>query len=358
MKLLDLYMLRSIAVACAVTAIALVGFSVVMIFLQELGIFGGGKVKLGLIFAVQISLLALPERVQELMPAIVLLGTLMGLGALATGSELSVMRACGLSLGRIARTTAVAGALLGVVALALSELVVPYSTDLAHQLRTRAKFGEESQAFREGIWLREGDRYIRVGRVFSERSLGDVQILEFDGAGHLVSDLAAERANYDGRLWRLFAVRRSEFSEDRVKGEFLSFKDWEVSLDPALLRVSMAPTTKLSSVGLLRYISYLDENGLDSGRYRWMFWRKMVLPFSVMVMALLALPFVLGSQRSGGAARRLFIGVMLGMATYLLNDIVTRSGEVYGLPSWLAHATPTMLVAMLAMVLIYRAQRS
>lgn len=358
MKLLDLYMLRSILAACAVTALALVGFSVIMIFLQELGLFGGGKARMGLIFAIQISLLALPERVQELMPAIVLIGTLMGLGALAASSELSVMRACGLSLGRLAATTVAAGALLGALALTLSEWVVPYSTDLMDQLRTRAKFGEQTEVLREGVWLREGDRYIRVGTVYSERSLGEVQILAFDETGKLTSDLAAERASYDGRRWRLFAVRLSELSEDRVKGSYFPYMDWEIALDPALLRVSMASTTKLSSAGLLRYIRYLDENGLDSDRYRWMFWRKMVLPFSVMVMALLALPFVLGSQRSGGAPRRLFIGVMLGMGAYLLNDIVTRSGEVYGLPLWLAHATPALLESLLAAALLYRVQRN
>ena len=83
MKILDLYLLRVIAAACGVAAIALVGFSVVMIFLQELGIFGGSKEKLGFVFALQSSLLSLPERAQEMMPATVLLGTLMGLGGLA-----------------------------------------------------------------------------------------------------------------------------------------------------------------------------------------------------------------------------------------------------------------------------------
>ena len=67
----------------------------------------------------------------------------------------------------------------------------------------------------------------------------------------------------------------------------------------------------------------------------------------VSLYALLAIPFVVGSLRSSGAGQRLFIGILIGVGFYLMNEIMSSSGQVYGLQPWATAMLPTMIMALL-----------
>lgn len=351
---LDRYIVAAIAMGCLIAAVILVGLSAVMAFFQEAGIFGGSK-DVDLLYAFQIAVLGIPQRVQDLMPASVLLGTLLGLGGLAAGSELTAMRAYGMSLKRMALATVQAGLLFGLLALLVGDFVVPGSNQLADQIRYNANAnGASTNVGKGSIWLRERQRYIHIGAIYTPRSLGNINIYSYSEDGRLNGQLGAERAEFDGEHWRMYAVRITRFNDQNVSASTYPYMDWQVTLDPKLLRISMKASTKMSTLGLWRYANYLQSNGLDASLYWWYLWRKFTLPFTVMVMALLALPFVLGSQRSSGTARRMFMGVLLGLGFYMANDIVSRSGEVYGLPAWLSVSLVTLAAGSMAVLLLRR----
>jgi lipopolysaccharide export system permease protein len=71
-------------------------------------------------------------------------------------------------------------------------------------------------------------------------------------------------------------------------------------------------------------------------------------------MLLLALPFLFGSQREGGAGRRLFIGLLLGVGFAIVMRVLTHMGMVYGLPPWLSASAPLWLFLGVALVLLRR----
>lgn len=346
MRTLNFYLMRNIMAASLLVAMVLVVISAFMSLLTELDNVSGAY---GALQATEFVMLKLPESLYLLLPTIMLIGTLMGLGALAAGSELTVMRASGMSLLQLGATAAQTGLLAGILAYVLGDYVVPPTFNLAHGMRTEARFGETAGPVQQGVWLREANRYIHIGRIYAEDTVGDVRIYAFDDAHRITGTLAAERANYAGERWQLEMVHMSTLEDQRIRAAFYPKMDWPVTIDPGLLRLSVVRAEALSSTGLLHYARYLDKNGLDASMYWSSFWRKLALPLTVIVMTLVAVPFVLGSQRGGGAGQRLFLGIMLGVGFYLLNEIVQNSGQVYGLPPWLAALLPTAIAGSVAL---------
>lgn len=339
MKTLDFYLMRSIFVASLLVAMILISISVFMALLTELDNVSGSY---GTLQAIEFVMLKLPESLYTLLPTIMLIGTLMGLGALAAGSELTVMRASGMSLLQLGATAAQAGVLVGILTYVLGDYVVPPAFNLAHGMRAEARFGDAPQiGGPAGVWLREANRYIHIGKIYSQDQVGDVRIFAFDDAHRITGTLAAESARYDGRRWQLELVRMSTLENQKIDAAFYPRMEWPVTIDPGLLRLSVVRPETLSSIGLVHYARYLDKNGLDASMYWSWFWRKLAAPLTVIVMTLVAVPFVLGSQRAGGAGQRLFLGIMLGVGFYLLNEIVQNSGQVYGFPPWLTATLPT-----------------
>src|SRR3546814_11041913 len=75
----------------------------------------------------------------------------------------------------------------------------------------------------------------------------------------------------------------------------------------------------------MRLIGYLERNGLDASSYRLSLWRKLIAPLTVVAMMLLAVPFVLGSQRGGGDGQRLLVGILVGLVFYVINEEIGRA---------------------------------
>ena len=81
----------------------------------------------------------------------------------------------------------------------------------------------------------------------------------------------------------------------------------------------------------MSYIGYLKRNSLDANRYETELWYRIARTATVMVMPLLALAFVFGSLRTGGAGARLMIGIVIGLAYYLASEMLANSGQVFNL---------------------------
>ena len=96
------------------------------------------------------------------MPIAVLIGALLGLGSLARGSELTVMRAAGISVWRIAGSVAMAGLLLVLLAVVCGEFLAPPMQAMAKQQKALSKFSNISFASRGGAWVRDGNLLINV----------------------------------------------------------------------------------------------------------------------------------------------------------------------------------------------------
>ncbi len=347
MRLINQYIFRSILVTTLIVALAIVAISAVLGLVDELDNVGKGNY--GVALALQFVALKLPRGVYELFPIIVLLGTILGLGGLASGSELVAMRAAGVSLLRLSGAALRAGLVFALACVLFSEWLAPRAELLAHQLRAYHNLEDEESKLDSGIWLRDGESYIRIGTVVSTRLLESVYMYRFGPDKTLRVAVEAEKAKFDDGRWELLQVRYSEFGQGGVKSYELPRMDWKTNINPSLLQVSVLPPDRQTMRTLYQYAGYLQHYQLDSSHIQIALWSKMAVPVMALVMAMLAIPFVVGPLRTTGAGQRMFVGMVAGIVFFLLNEITLSTGRVYGLSPVLAAWLPTGALAVIAL---------
>lgn len=352
MKIIDRYLQTSIVQAAAVVAAVAAALAMVSSFIGEADDIGEGSYSLARVM--QYVLLSLPDHLHLVFPLVALLGSLMALGALAAGSELIVIRATGVSAARLAWSVGRTGLLLALISVLLGEVLGPRGVELGEKLQDTAKHGETVQKIGDGLWLRDGKRFVRIKGTLAEDTLVDILVYAQDDDGQLLSVLSAERARYRNQQWQLQNIRISRFSDAGVKVQTHDAQPWDVRIRPEVLQLAVVKPDELSSIGLYRYINYLNSNDVAADDYKLAFWRNLVAPLTVLVFTIFALPFAFGSLRSAGGGQRLFAGGLVGMVFYMFNEITAAGGVIYGLPAWLAAALPTLILALITFMWIRR----
>ncbi|MGI9331800.1 MAG: LptF/LptG family permease, partial [Gammaproteobacteria bacterium] len=202
-----------------VLAVLLALFSIGALF-DDLGDVGRGAYAVSDAFGQM--LFELPGLCYSLFPLASLIGSLLGLGALASNSELLVLRTSGMSLARQAATVLKVALVLGVVALAIGDWLAPPAERAGAVLRARALQGNSDAGVLLGgglgLWLRDGRAFVNVRYAKSDTLFGDLQIYEFDAQRRLRVATRAGQAEYVDGAWLLRDVMQSRIDPDPDAG--------------------------------------------------------------------------------------------------------------------------------------------
>lgn len=347
MKKLDRYIMAHILGLTAIVTLALLAIHSFITFVAQIDEAGRGG--FGYRELLLYTVLLMPVGFYALLPIIAMLGTLMGLGALASQSELTAMRASGVSLLRIGGATLGAGIVLGVLALAVGDWLAPQGQLAADTLRTEARSGVKTGLGGKPVWLREGDHIFHIRRLLAEDHIAAVEIYTLGPDLNLQAATWVEEGRYRSNRWIFRGVKRTEFGPQSAQVTERAELDWQGTLSPEVLRLFVLEADALSMRGLLRLIRYLHANNLDSSAYALTLARKVVTPLTVMAMMLFAVPFVLGPLRNTGAGQRLLIGVLVGLVFYVVNEVSANTGQLYGWNPLLSAGAPTLAFSLVAL---------
>jgi lipopolysaccharide export system permease protein len=347
MRILDLYIARAILTGTVLALLVLTALDVFFALIGEFEDVGEGG--FGYRDAFVYIVLTLPARVYTWFPAAVLVGSLLSLGTLAAHSELVAMRASGVSVRRIVRSAAQAGLVLLFVVALMGEFVVPPAERIAQSVESKKQGLQVSGVLGERLWVRDGQSYINIGHVYPELRLQDITIHRFGEASELLAGIHVESAFRGPEGWEMHGVKRTEFDSGTVKVHTNEVEYWPELLDPRLFNVLTIEPETMSARDLNRYIEYLDTNKLDSASYRLAFWLKIVTPVSCVVMLFIVLPFVFGSLRTVGSGQLLVIGILLGLGFYILIQIASRAGQIYGIPPFISATFPVALFTVVGL---------
>jgi lipopolysaccharide export system permease protein len=298
--------------------------------------------------------LSLPRFAYQLFPIATLIGALVGLGALASRSELVAMRAAGVSVGRIVGAALLGGLLLATLAVAVGEGLAPIAEQEGQRMRAEALSGQVTLTTPHGFWARDGDTFVNIREILPGANLRDVSIYELDAERNLTRATHAGRASYVGGAWVMQDVARSRILADRVEVEHLEREDWTSRLSPSLLEVVVVRPQMLPVWGLYRYIRYMHENGQDAGSYEVAFWGKVVQPLLILAMIFVAIPILLGSSRTSGTGVRIFLGILVGIVFYLISRTFSYLSLLFGLSPVISAFTPPLLFLVLALWVLRR----
>jgi lipopolysaccharide export system permease protein len=218
---------------------------------------------------------------------------------------------------------------LVVLAFVLGEGIMPATEQYAQKWRLSAMDNFVTKQFRSGFWVKDHGNFINVRELLPDNTLREVRIFEF-GQDHRLSGISfAKKAVYDrDSHWNLLDVEHTRFTPQGVTNSHQPKDLWDSTLTPAVLSTLVVEPEQMSAWSLFSYIRHLRDNSQKTGRFEIAQWSKLLYPFSVLVMILLALPFALQRPRAGGVGMKAMAGIGLGLAFYLLNRLSAYMGQL------------------------------
>jgi len=301
--------------------------------------------------------LNVPSTAYDYIPLSALVGSMLGLGALANTSELTVMRAAGVTIWQLvwlvfrpAFVFIIAGVLIG-------EYVAPYLDQYADSRRALAKGHTRALQGEKGLWNREGDEYIHVNAVLPNGKLYGVTRYAFNQEGKLTEATFVNSAIYQGDYWFEQDTRVTQF----VDGEKLDVvrydsRRWDTELSPELLNVLVLDVERLPMNRLFDYSRFLKKQNLDAGEYLLAFWQKALQPLATLSLVVIAISFVLGPLRQVTMGFRIFVGVIVGLVFQTSQQLLGPMSIILGFSPALAVLAPISACFFFGCLLLKRAE--
>lgn len=297
-----------------------------------------------------------PDYINQIIPISALMGAVVGLGSMASNSELVVLRASGVSLWRIVSWVMRPAMALIALTFILNEWVIPYSSEQAKQ----AKYHQQTAQLGEvrGYWTREGQNFIYVDYANAKGELRNIQQLQLDENYHLQAWLSAEQGKFvkDGQ-WQLEKVRQSTRLEDYSSyHQQHAQKSLNLALQPEYVHMVTVEPEDLPPSQLIRLMQYMNQHSQVPKTYQLAFWQKVASPFALMALVVIACSFIFGPLRQQSMGFRLVIALFTGLGFYYLQDFLGYASLVYSpSPFWFVMLPIVMMFAMGA-YLLHRAK--
>lgn len=342
-SILERYIALTVLRTSLLSLSVLAGLSGLIRFVEQLRSVGKGTYSVA--DAGLFVLYSIPRDIEVFFPMAALLGGLIGMGMLASNSELVVMIAAGRSRLNIIHAVMKAAVIMMLVVMALGEFVAPELESKGRELRARAISGGSLISAQQGIWARDGNHFVNIGEVENTGRLRDITIYRFDTERNLDSVVQGRSAIYASDQWRLTQVTLTEHGPEQINKTNLATWVWDSSLTPDKLGVVTVKPESLSIRGLTDYLDYLESNRQAAERYELALWRKVLAPVTVAVMLLVALSFIFGPLRSTTMGARVLLGVVTGFGFHVSNEIFGPLAQVYQLPPMLGAMLPSLLFA-------------
>ena len=306
--------------------------------------------------ALRVIVLTTPQRVYEVLPVSVFIGSLLSLGQLAADNEMTALRASGMGVGWLSGRLLAVGLVLALATIFIGEKIAPAGVESAWDIRQQSQ-GKAPGGAAQGLWVRKGDHYLHVLRGNRHDRLSDVLAYRLDARGALEHSLHAKSAEFSDGRWVLREVRESVIHPDGSVTREQSAERTDVALpDVGVLDTMLMPANEMPITRLDRYLDYFDGEELDLRPYRFAWWQRLATPLACVVVLLLTVSFAFTQSRGGGLGQRIFIGVISGIGIYLFNRVGGHLGMLADLPPWLAAFLPLGLLFLLGLAVLLAQQ--
>lgn len=352
------YLAKEIYRSSSVVLIALLGLFTFFALIEELDKVGTRFTLLNLFY---MQALALPTYLYDLLPIGVLIGAVLALAGLAQRNELVILRVSGVSgfklLGMLWLVTIpwVMGAFL------LSEVITPAAelkaSDVSLRLLGRAEGGRMSS----GYWFKEtdaqgGTRVINISQLSADGTVTEITLYEFRAGQELTSMSQAASGRFGGGSLHLRDVTQTLIDEASIEAladartptepvtrvEHLPERVLDTTLTPERLIARVLTPERMSILDLTDYIRYLEDNNLQTERQVVALWRKVAYPFTLFVMMTIAAPIAFMQTRRGGVGSKVFIGILLGVGFFMVNQLALNVGMLSRWAPWVTALIPNL----------------
>ena len=349
MRLLNQYIRYVVVRATGLVVLVLLGVEIFMEFIGQLSQIGLAHFSFGIAFLY--TLTQLPSDLYQLFPIAGFLGCLIGLGRLASSSQLIVMQAAGISITEVVWSVIKAALPMIVVITFAGEFIAPPLEARGEEIKSVALAKTKGCRSLGSMWLRDAESFIFIGAVNSNREISDVSRFVIKNNQLLSADYAPQ-GKYMNWNWVLQNVTQLHFSTNKIKKIHLAQLPLHVVFNPDFMCQGQKMMQQESMIRLYRIIRYRYKSGLQTGQYVFAFWQRVIQPLTTDIMVCLGVPFIFGLLRQANMGQRILTGTIIGLAFYMLNQFVGPFAMVYQIQPIVAALMPTVLCVSAYVILL------
>jgi lipopolysaccharide export system permease protein len=302
-----------------------------------------------------------PSLIYLIAPLAVMLAVLITFGLMDKSSELTAMKASGVSIYRAALPVMVLSAIFAAGLFLFDQVYIPHTNRQQEILRNQIK-GKPAQTYlqAERKWIFGQNNEIYYYQVFDPDTdrFGGISIFEFDpNTFQITRRIHAERAHWEDGLKKwVFAngwVRTLHGAsiQDYRTFDVATFN--ELREDPSYFKKEVKQSSEMNYQELRRYIDDLQQSGFDTVRLKVQLQKKIAFPLITLVMAVLAIPFA-ASGRKGGALAGVAVAIGIAIVYWVTAGLFEAMGSANQLPALIAAWAPDFIFAFAGGYLLLR----
>ncbi len=294
-----------------------------------------------------------PSLLYLMAPVAVLLAVLITFGLLEKSSELTAMKATGISIYRAALPVVVVCGIFAAAMFVFDQLYIPHTNKEQEILRNQIK-GKPPQTYlqadRKWIFGQNNDIYYYQLFDPDTNQLGGVSIFEFDpNTFQLTRRIYAAHAHWEASLNKW--VFEQGWIRTLSGTSIQEYRTFDVATfnnlheDPGYFKKEVKQSSEMNYEELERYISDLEQSGFDTVRLKVQLQKKLAFPLITLVMAVVAVPFA-ASGRKGGALGGVVIAIGIAVVYWVTAGLFEAMGNANQLPAMLAAWAPDFIFAL------------
>ena len=352
MKILNRYIAKTLLFYTLIVMVIWLGIYALFNFISEIDSIG--QQDYTLLSAVIYVVSDLPSVAYAYSSVIILLGCLLGLGHLATTSQLIVVRSSGVSIIKIAQKVVVVASLFMLITILSGEFIAPIAKKYAESYRYKA-LGRNIIG-QQGFWLKDGDVIINVKKNFDGSIFEGVTFIRLNKKYQLDTLMYSDKVAFDGNQLNFKETIRYQLKKNGqftdIQSKYYQQHSTKVSFNQDLINNLKKDPQLLSILALYEHISFLNDNNLASKNFEIEFYKRAIRPITLVAMLMLSMLFIFGSLREATLGKKIFLGIIIS----LLFELASRIGGVmssrFNYDLFFGTFTPTLVILVVAFLLL------
>jgi lipopolysaccharide export system permease protein len=301
---------------------------------------------------------SIPMILWQIMPAGILVASLVTFGSLSHDNEITAMKACGVSLYRTSAPIIFLAILFCLLSFLISEYLTPYTNERAKNIKlVEIQKKEAAGSFKQNrLWYR-GKEGVYNFKAFDSRtdSLKGITIYYLDKKFNLIKRVDAERGEWENSRWKLYNAIKTNFSQEKFPElEALPTIAVDLHETPDNFKTVQKDAENMGYFELRKYVREIQSEGYDAASYLTDMQGKLAFPLVNVIMAIIGISFAIHWEKKGGKAWGIAAGIVIGLSYWLVFAFTISLGRAGTMPPLLAAWTANILFGLAAGILFFR----
>jgi lipopolysaccharide export system permease protein len=307
---------------------------------------------------------SLPADIVLVIPMALLLGTLLAIQRLSSESEITALKAAGITFGRMVAPLLAVGIVMSFVTLYLQEGVVPYANSQLADIENTVI--NHTSAFNRDLTvsapLPGGGRQVTIATAYEphSRALMHVTLIQYDNHNNPRQVVFADRAEFESDKWTLQNSSIYRFNPDGTTVDEPGVPNQQVQIgeNPTQIvkRMSNDDPENMSRSQIAEIVRSGQLTESELRKYVTTYQEKLARPFACFVFILIAIPFGLRSIRAGGSTSLGFgLSLAIVFAYYVVMTVSSFIAEAFLSAALLWAWMPNLIFTAIGLARLQRA---